>query len=164
MIVQGEFEFRGPRETVWQLLMDPAVLIKAMPGARTLDRVGENRYEGVMRVGVGPVTAAEWSVQVELHDLQRPESYTMQIDSQGPLGFTRGTARVTLTETGPLTTAMLYRADLQVGGRVAGVGQRLLEQVAKMLTKNGLEALSQELESRLLEEGPATPPPSDEAP
>ncbi|MBA2556288.1 MAG: carbon monoxide dehydrogenase subunit G [Chloroflexi bacterium] len=164
MIVQGEFEFRGPRETVWQLLMDPAVLIKAMPGARTLERVEENRYEGVMRVGVGPVTAAEWSVQVDLQDLQRPESYGMHIESKGPLGFTRGNARVTLTETGPLSTAMLYHADLQVGGRVASVGQRLLDQVAKMLTKHGLDALSRELESRLREEGPAASPTHDEAP
>jgi carbon monoxide dehydrogenase subunit G len=59
---------------------------------------------------------------------------------------------------------MLYHADLQVGGRVAGVGQRLLDQVAKMLTKHGLDALSRELESRLREEGPAASPTHDEAP
>jgi uncharacterized protein len=159
MIVHGDYQFPAPRATVWELLQDPAVLVKAMPGAKRLERVGEHRYEGVMRVGVGPVTAAEWTVQVELHDLKPPESYAMRIDSKGPLGFTRGSATVTLEPVEDVVTRMLYRADLQVGGRVAAVGQRLLDQVARMLTKHGLEALAKELEARLSSgANPVAPP------
>lgn len=163
MIVNGEHTFAAPRETVWTLLQDPEVLAKAMPGARRLERTGDGRYEGVIRIGVGPVTAAEWALQVELRDLLPPESYTMLVDSRGALGFTRGTARVELLEE-PGGTRMRYQADLQVGGKVAGVGQRLLDQVAKMMTRQGLEALSREMEARLADApGSGEPAPPETA-
>jgi uncharacterized protein len=136
---------------VWELLQDPEVLQKAMPGARRLVRTGDGTYEGVIRIGVGPVTAAEWSLSVELADRVPPESYVMVIDSRGALGFTRGRATVRLEEADG-GTRMAYSADLQVGGKVAGVGQRLLDQVAKMMTKQGLAAMGKELESRLAED------------
>lgn len=148
MKITGEHSFAAPRPIVWQLLHDPDVLVKAMPGARRLERTGEGVYEGVIKIGVGPVTAAEWSLTVTLSELVQPESYTMSIDSKGALGFTRGVARVELDEREG-STHMSYTADLQVGGRVAGVGQRLLEQVGRMMTKQGLEALGKELDARL---------------
>ena len=95
MIVDGEHTFPGPRQTVWDLLQDPEVLAKAMPGARKLHLTGDGVYEGVIRIGVGPVTAAEWSLKVELKDRVEPASYTMMVDSKGALGFTRGSATVT---------------------------------------------------------------------
>ena len=149
MIVTGEHTFPGTRQSVWTLLQDPEVLVKAMPGARRLTITGDGTYEGVVRIGVGPVTAAEWKLNVELHDREEPVSYVMHVDTKGPLGFTRGTATVALVEVDE-GTRMLYHADLSVGGKVASVGQRLLDQVAKMLTKQGLNALNKEMEARLL--------------
>jgi carbon monoxide dehydrogenase subunit G len=143
MIVEGEFTFRAPRRSVWTLLQDPDVLVKAMPGAQRLVSTGDGTYEGTIRIGVGPVTAAQWTLSVALHD--RDE---MKVDSKGPLGFTRGSASVELAEEGD-STVMRYRADLQIGGKVAGIGQRLLDQVAKLMTRQGLEALSREMELRL---------------
>ena len=148
MIVDGEHTFPGPRQTVWNLLQDPEVLAKAMPGARKLHLTGDGTYEGVIRIGVGPVTAAEWSLNVALKDRVEPESYIMQVDGKGALGFTRGSATVNLDEVEG-GTRMRYHADLAVGGKVAGVGQRLLDQVARMVTKQGLDALNKELEARL---------------
>lgn len=153
MIVDGEHTFPGPRQTVWDLLQDPEVLAKAMPGARKLHLTGDGTYEGVIRIGVGPVTAAEWSLNVTVRDQVPPASYVMQVDSKGALGFTRGTATVNLDEAEG-GTRMRYHADLSIGGKVAGVGQRLLDQVAKMLTRQGLDALNKELEARL-KDGPA---------
>lgn len=152
MIVDGEHVFPGPREVVWELLQDPEVLSKAMPGAAKLALVGDGAYEGSIRVGVGPVTAAEWKLSVTLEDRVAPEHYVMQVDSKGPIGFTRGSAAVELSEAdGGGATRMRYHADLQVGGKVAGVGQRLIDQVAKMMTQRGLNALGGELERRLAE-------------
>jgi carbon monoxide dehydrogenase subunit G len=148
MIVSGEYVFSGPRQSVWDLLQDPTVLVKAMPGAKRLDVTADGVYEGVVRIGVGPVTAAEWRLTVVLSDRAEPESYSMQVDSKGPVGFTRGSARVELLSELSVTR-MRYHADLQIGGKVAGIGQRLLDQVAKLLTKQGLEALSRELKARL---------------
>jgi hypothetical protein len=156
MIVTGEHTFPGPRQTVWDLLQDPEVLAKAMPGARKLHLTGDGTYEGVIRIGVGPVTAAEWTLNVALKDRVPPASYVMQVDGKGALGFTRGNATVNLDEVDG-GTKMRYHADLSVGGKVAGVGQRLLDQVAKMLTKQGLDALNKELEARLAARADATP-------
>jgi hypothetical protein len=148
MILDGEFAFRAPRRSVWTLLQDPDVLVKAMPGAQRLVATGDGTYEGTIRIGVGPVTAAMWTLTVALHDRQEPASYGMKVESKGPLGFTRGSASVELLDE-PAGTRMKYRADMQIGGKVAGIGQRLLDQVARMLTKQGLEALSREMELRL---------------
>jgi carbon monoxide dehydrogenase subunit G len=148
MILDGEFAFRAPRGSVWTLLQDPEVLVKAMPGAQRLVATGDGTYEGTIRIGVGPVTAASWTLTVALHDRQEPASYGMKVESKGPLGFTRGSASVELIDD-PDGTRMKYRADMQIGGKVAGIGQRLLDQVARMLTKQGLEALSREMEVRL---------------
>jgi len=148
MILDGEFAFRAPRRSVWTLLQDPDVLVKAMPGAQRLVQTGDGTYEGTIRIGVGPVTAAQWTLTVALHDREEPASYGMKVESKGPLGFTRGSASVELLDE-PAGTRMKYRADMQIGGKVAGIGQRLLDQVARMLTKQGLEALSREMEARL---------------
>ncbi len=149
MILEGEYRFDGPREAVWNLLLDPDVLVKALPGAKALTRTAEDKYEGRMNVGVGPVTAAEFAMTVEITDKVHPERYTMHVGGKGALGFTQGAAAVELEPQGEESTVMRYRADLKVGGKIAGIGQRLLETVAKTMTKHGLDALSRELAERL---------------
>ena len=148
MIVDGTYPLPGSPERIWDLLMDPEVLAKAMPGTRSLTRTAPDRYEGKMAVGVGPITAAEFDLVITLSDQVKPRSYTMNIDGKGRFGFTRGTARVDLAPEGD-QTEMRYRADLQVGGKIAGLGQRLLDSVSRMLMRQGLEALQRELAARL---------------
>ncbi len=149
MTLSGTFTFRGPRALVWQLLQDPEVLVKVMPGAQRLSRVADGRYQGVMKVGLGPVTAAEFALDVTLGDLAPPERFTMVIDGKGTLGFARGTANVALDEQGPDRTAMHYTSELQIGGRIASVGQRVVESAAKAMTARGLQALQQAIDDRL---------------
>jgi len=151
VIVEGTYEFPAPRATVYDMLQDPQVLVKALPGGKSLVQTAEGKYHGVMSVGVGPVSAATFGVRVELSDHVRPETFAMRIDGKGPIGFTRGTATVALEERNGVTT-MHYRADLQVGGRIAGVGQRLLDSASKMMTRHGLEALHKELLTRFAPE------------
>jgi len=148
MIVEGTYTFAGPREVVWSLLLDPHVLAMTMPGTATITRVSDTRYEGKMGVGIGPITAAEFDVVIAMTDQVEPDRYAMQIEGRGRFGFTRGNAAVTLVADGP-TTIMHYQADLMVGGKIAAVGQRLLDSVSRMLLKQGLEAMSAELDRRL---------------
>jgi carbon monoxide dehydrogenase subunit G len=148
MIVEGTYPLPGTPAVIWDLLMDPEVLAKAMPGTKELVRAAPDRYEGVMRVGIGPITAAEFALTITLLELQPPLSYSMQIEGAGRFGFTRGTAKVELAPNGA-GTVMHYSADLQVGGKIAAVGQRLLDSVSKLLTRQGLEALNRELTARL---------------
>jgi carbon monoxide dehydrogenase subunit G len=102
-----------------------------------------------MKVSVGPVTAAKFDVVVTLKDKTAPERFTMQIDGKGGVGFTRGTAQVELTEHPNGGTLMSYTSDVQVGGKIASVGQRLIESVGKMMMRQALDALSRELRARL---------------
>lgn len=148
MKISGDFTFEGPREEVWELLQDPDVLITALPGAKQLDKTGEDEYEAKLQVRVGPVNGV-FDTQIKLSDKQPPEQYTMQVDSSSPQGFANGSAVVTLTEQGPTTTLMNYDATLQVGGRLASVGQRMLDTVSKSLTRQSLEAMNQALQARL---------------
>jgi|AP95_1055475.scaffolds.fasta_scaffold107734_2 carbon monoxide dehydrogenase subunit G len=165
MIIEGDYTFDGPREAVWDLLLDPEILSRALPGSGGLEQTDEHRYEGRVNVGVGPVTAAEFTVSLTLSELEHPARYVMVIDGKGPIGFTKGRAEVSLTEVEG-GTALTYRADLQVGGKIAGVGQRLLDSVSKAMTKQGLAALNKELQGRLTaanegaEDDPAPPAPT----
>jgi carbon monoxide dehydrogenase subunit G len=153
MNLNGTFTFNGPRAKVWDLLQDPVVLAKALPGTERLMLTSADHYEGVMKVTVGPVTAAKFDVAVSLKDKVPPHRMAMHIEGKGPVGFTRGTASVVLEEAAEGTTLMQYTSDVQVGGRIASVGQRLLESVSKMMMRQALEALQRELAVRL-----ATPP------
>jgi uncharacterized protein len=157
MILSGTYTFDGPRARVWEILQDPAVLAKALPGTKTLTQVGEDRYQGVMKVSVGPVNAAEFAMNVELRDKVAPEKFALSIDGKGGVGFTKGTATIQLDEQPGPVTVMTYTSDVQVGGRIAAVGQRLLESVGKMMTRQALEALNSELKLRLRTHEPQSP-------
>ena len=149
MILSGTFTFEGPRARVWEILQDPDVLAKALPGTKSLTKVGDDRFQGVMKVSVGPMSAAEFAISVELKDKIVPETFTMLIDGKGAVGFTKGTATIALEEGPGPVTVMSYTSDVQIGGKIAAVGQRLLESVGKMMTRQALEALNKELKARL---------------
>lgn len=145
MQMASEFVFAGPRDKVWEMLHDPAILAKALPGTKRLEMLGEDDYVGEMQVSVGPVTAASFEVTVKLTNKVPPESFTMVVDGRGNAGYTAGEAHVKLTEQGPDATLMEYSADLDIGGRVAAVGQRLIDSVGKSMAKQGLESINREL-------------------
>lgn len=149
MTLSGTYSFKGPRSRVWELLQDPEVLAKALPGTERLTLTAEDRYDGVMKVSVGPVTAAKFNVSVTLTEKDPPRRFVMRIDGKGSVGFTRGSATVELHEETEATTVLRYDANIQVGGTIAAVGQRLLDQVGRMMSKQALEALQRELHSRL---------------
>ena len=148
MNLSGTYTFDGPRAVVWDLLQDPVVLAKALPGTERLTLTTEDRFEGVMKVSVGPVTAARFDVIVTLQDKVPPHRFALQIDGKGGVGFTRGTAQVELTDVAG-GTLMTYTSDVQVVGKIASVGQRLIESVGKMMMKQALDALARELRTRL---------------
>ena len=155
MLIESEFKFDAPREALYDGLHDPEILSGALPGT-LLEITAEDRYEGEMEVSVGPVTAARFTVVVELKDKVRPEHFDMHVEGKGKAGFVSGIANVAFDELDG-GTLMKYRADLQVGGRVAGVGQRLLDSVGKTMSRQGLEAVNRSLTERLAPQAVADP-------
>lgn len=140
MLIESEYLFAAGRDAVWEALQDPEILVRALPGTERLERVDGHVYAGEMVVGVGPVTAARFDISVELTNLVPPEAFTMIVGGEGRAGFVDGRADVRLEEEGA-RCLMRYRAELRVGGRVAAVGQRLLDAVGKNMSYKGLEAV-----------------------
>lgn len=169
MIVEGSYHFPAQREIIWEMLLDPQVIARTMPGAREMVRVAHEQYAGKIGVGIGALTAVEFDVSIVLADVVAPEHYTMLIDGHGKLGFARGSALVRLDADGAAGAVLRYKADLQIGGKVAGVGQRLLDGVSRLLMKQGLEGLAREVNKRLRGRSAARPsvpeaPPMDPLP
>jgi carbon monoxide dehydrogenase subunit G len=147
MKLAGEYVFDGSREEVWELVRDPEVLATALPGTQDLNQVSESEYEGQMNVRVGPVSGT-FSGKVLVSDEVPPESYTLAVEGRGAPGFAKGTGNVQLVDQGDGTTLMKYEGDVQIGGKLAGVGQRMLETVSKSMTRQGLETLNHALQAR----------------
>lgn len=145
MLIESEFQFTASREKVYMGLQNPEILAQALPGTERLELLEDGRYEGEMVVSVGPVTAARFQVSVELVDLVEPESFTMIVGGKGKLGFVEGRADIRLEDRGD-ECLMIYRADLGIGGRVASVGQRLLDSVGKAMSQRGLKAVNKMLQ------------------
>ena len=78
MQLDGEYTFNGPREEVWDLLQDPDVLKAAMPGAKSLDKIGDDQYEAQLQVRVGPVNGV-FATKISLTDKTPPERYTLLV-------------------------------------------------------------------------------------
>jgi carbon monoxide dehydrogenase subunit G len=150
--IAGEYVFNGPREEVWELVRDPEVLATALPGTQSLTPVSENEYEGKMHVRVGPV-AGTFSGRVVASDEVPPESYTLMVEGKGAPGFAKGTGHVQLIDQGDGTTLMKYEGEMQIGGRIASVGQRLMDSASKSMIRQGLEALNKALEARVAKSG-----------
>ena len=164
MKLAGEYTFDGPRDQVWELMRDPEALAAALPGAQSLNRVSGSEYEGEMNVRVGPV-AGLFAGRVVISDEVPPESYTLSVEGKGSPGFANGTGHVQLIDQGDGTTLLKYEGEVQVGGRLASVGQRMIESVSKSLTRQGLESLNKALQARLAGGAEAEPveytPPSE---
>jgi carbon monoxide dehydrogenase subunit G len=146
--LEGEYVFDGPRDEVWEMVREPEVLATALPGTQSLDRVSENEYVGTMNVRVGPVGGA-FSGRIVISDEVPPDSYTLSVEGKGGPGFVKGIGHVKLIDQGDGTTLMEYEGDMQMGGRLASVGQRLMDTVSKSMIREGLESLNEALRSRM---------------
>lgn len=153
MELEGTYTFKAPRDVVWAALMDPEVLARVMPGCEKLEQIGENEYEGAIKIRVGPVQG-KFNGKVLLADINAPDSYTMTVDGKGAPGFMKGEGHVQL-EAQDNSTVMHYSGKAQVGGKIASVGQRLLDSSAKALTKQSLDGLNSQIEARV--QASATP-------
>jgi len=143
MKIQGEHTFDAPRERVWRALLDPEVLARTLPGCERLERTGDNEYRGVLNVQVGPVKG-QFQGTLQLTGILPLEGYHMKLDGSGPSGFMNGQGELRLADA-PAGTTLRYDLDAQIGGRIAGLGQRLVESSAKSITRQGLEGLAREL-------------------
>jgi uncharacterized protein len=123
-----------PREETWRALNDPQQLKAALAGCEKFELQDDGRYAVVMIASVGPVKA-KFNSTVAISDAQAPERYTLTFDGQGGVaGFGRGTATVELLEEPGDQTRLNYSVSAQVGGKLAQIGQRLIDAAAKKMS------------------------------
>ncbi len=148
MKINGTYTFDAPQDVVWESLLDPVVLAAVMPGCEKLDKTDDGTYEGVLKIKVGPVQGS-FKGKVQLDNIDAPSGYTMNVDGRGAPGFVKATSSVSLEGKGD-QTEMSYEADARVGGRIASVGQRLIDSSAKAIIKQSLEGLNKVVVARAL--------------
>ena len=131
MKLEGSYDVSAPRQKVWEAFLDPERLRQAIPGCEKLEALGNDEYKATMKVGVGGVKGT-FEGKVRLSEKKPPESYRMSVEGTGGPGFVRGDTLISLSDTAG-GTRVAYTADLQVGGLIASVGQRMLGGVSKMM-------------------------------
>jgi len=145
MKIEGDYWFEASVPEVWSALFDPVILAAVMPGCEKLDLV-DGQYVGEIKVKVGPIQG-KFTGKVDLKDKDEPHSYTMVVDGRGAPGFVKATAGVKLAPDGA-GTRVFYDTDAQIGGKIASVGQRLIEASARAIVAQSLEGLHTNIKLR----------------
>ena len=132
MTMKGEVELPAGPQLVWTKLNDPAVLKVCIPGCQSLEKTSENEMQAVAKVKVGPVSAT-FKGKVTLSDIDPPNGYRISGEGQGGIaGFAKGGARVALTPS-DAGTKLSYDVEAQIGGKLAQLGARMIDGVAKKM-------------------------------
>jgi uncharacterized protein len=141
MKLEGSYDVKAPRQKVWDAFLDPETLRKAIPGCEKLELIGNDEYKATLKIGVAAVKGT-FEGKVRLLDKKPPESYRLGAEGSGGPGFVRADTLITLTDADG-GTRVSYSADVQIGGLIAGVGQRMLGGVSKMMADQFFNRMSE---------------------
>jgi len=139
--------FPAPAQEVWELLTDPQSLQHCTPGCKQLNEIATDEFEATMEVGIGPIKGT-FHGKIAMKEKTPPRSYRLIIEGSGAAGFVRGEGALTLQDEADEQTAVHVSGDGQVGGVMAGVGQRLFEGVAKQLMGQFFQCMQSQLVAR----------------
>lgn len=153
MKIDGTHPVNASRERVYQSLIDPEVLQRCIPGCERLERTSDDVYTVTIRTGVGSIKGL-FNGNVRLTDLRPPAHYRIVVDGKGAPGFLKGAGDFELQEQGE-ATLINYSGEVQVGGTIASVGQRMIQATAKMMAAQFFTALEAEAKTVVGEAPPA---------
>jgi carbon monoxide dehydrogenase subunit G len=159
MEILGQQLISAPRQKVWDALNDPAVLKACLPGCELVERVSPEEFRVVIKTAIGPLKA-RFQGSLKIAEAHPPESCIMQFEGQGgAVGFGKGTSTVNLKEVSG-ATELSYEAKAQIGGKLAQVGSRLIDSVAKKMADDFFKAFQNELSPSEKVSAPAAVPAS----
>jgi uncharacterized protein len=145
MDMQGARQLAITQQQAWDALNDPAVLKACIPGCDKVEPTGENQYTIGMAIKVGPVSA-KFTGKITLSDINPPASYKINFEGQGgPAGFGKGDSAVTLTPNAD-GCELAYTVHASVGGKIAQLGQRLIDGAAKMMAEDFFKRFDEEMQ------------------
>jgi len=146
MKLSGEQILSASRERVWELFNNPDRLSRLIPGCEKLEVLGPDEYAGTINVGIASVKGV-YSGKLKLEDKRAPEHYKIAVDGEGKQGFVRGSGTLDLEARDRSTTMVKYAGDVQVGGLLVQVGQRVIDSAAKMMMGQFFAAADAELKA-----------------
>jgi carbon monoxide dehydrogenase subunit G len=131
MKFEGTYEIAAPRQQVWDAFLDPDRVRQAIPGCERMEPIGSDEYKATLKIGIAAVKGT-FEGKVRIGDKKPLDSYRLAAEGSGGPGFVRSDTLISFADAGA-TTRVSYSADVQVGGLIAGVGQRMLGGVSKMM-------------------------------
>jgi len=141
--VSGSHLINAPRDRLWQSLNDPSFLKACLPGCESMEATGPDQYQAVLTVGIA-VVKGKYTGSVRLSDKEPPQRFRLQVEGKGTGGFVQGSGLLELAEDAE-GTKVTYQGDVQVGGPIASIGQRLLDGAAKMMVGHFFTAVNTQL-------------------
>jgi len=158
MEMQASRTLAVSQQQAWDALNDPEVLKLCIPGCDKVEPTGENQYAVAMALKIGPVSA-KFAGKITLSDIVPPESYTIAFDGSGGVaGFGKGSAQVRLEPAGLQDCELHYTVKATVGGKIAQLGQRLVDGAAKTMAEDFFKRFDDEMQRRH-PRAEAEPPP-----
>lgn len=145
MKIEGSYDVPSPRQKVWDAFLNPDQLRQAIPGCEKLEPLGPDEFRAIMKIGIAAIKGT-FEGKVKLAEKNPPTSYRLMADGSGGPGFVRADTLITLSDIDG-GTRVSYSADVQVGGLIAGVGQRMLGGVSKMMADQFFSRMSQLLQA-----------------
>jgi uncharacterized protein len=145
MKVEGSHAINATRERLFQLLIDPQVLQRCVPGCQSLEVVEDGSFKMSLKAGVGAIKGV-FTGAIRLEEIREPEHYKMFVDGKGAAGFVKGVGELNLAAQGE-GTVIDYAGDVSVGGTIAGVGQRMVLSSAKMMINQFFTSIEAEVEA-----------------
>jgi carbon monoxide dehydrogenase subunit G len=138
--ISGSQRLPFPPDQSYALMQDPEALARAIPGCESLEQTGENEYRMKMKMALAAFSGA-FEGKVRISEQQPPSSFRLDVEGSGKIGFVKGGGVLKL-EPSETETVVNYDGDVQVGGTIAAVGQRLIEGAAKSMIQRFFEKLA----------------------
>ncbi len=148
MKISGNYTINATQHQVWTALNDIEVLARVVPGCESLAEVGENQFEGTIKIGIAGIKGV-YSGKIRLEDVNPPQSYKLVAAGKGSNGVVDGVGFVELEPLEGGKTNLKYSGEAQIGGMLASVGQRLIDGASKQLIGQALKALEQQILQRV---------------
>src|SRR3954471_17971104 len=144
MEITGNQLIPQPQQRTWNAICDPEVLKLCIPGCESMEKISDSEFHLTMSARVGPVSA-KFKARITLTNVDPPNAYTLIFEGQGGVaGFAKGEADVKLAPEGA-DTRLRYAAKANVGGKIAQIGARLIDGVAKKMADSFFSAFNKYL-------------------
>ena len=147
MKISGSYTLPFDRETSYNNLHDPIILARCIPGCDVLEKIGEGEYAMKMKLALAAFSGL-FTGKIKITEANPPQSFKMLVEGSGKVGFLKGEGVMNLSASSPDTTELAYDGDVQVGGTIAAVGQRMIDTTAKMMIRKFFEKFIEEAQTK----------------